>query len=230
MKFYNLVILLSIASLFFSCTNTETKQSESNRQANQTEKEYQPADIQYGYPEYIKLNDSIKAILTARGIKIADKTRVILVNELYKTIWKEGVENAISFCKQRAMQITDSVGKAEMVMIKRLAKKNRNPYNAMSDNESNLYKSYVFQYINGQQMEPTIGWDDKGRPVFYQPIFTGKVCLNCHGKPDIDIKPEVMEKLAQFYPDDKAIDFKHKEIRGMWAITFPEYQVTGVEH
>jgi len=230
MKMKILIAGLSILMAGFSCSGPTTKQAEAGQKDAQIKEEHKPIEIDYGYPENIELNDSIKAELSAKGMKITSKTRAALINELYKTIWTKGVENAVSFCSERAIQITDSISKTEMVMIKRLAKKYRNPDNAMSDNEANLYKGYVVQYINGQQMNPTIGWDEKGRPVYYQPIFTEKVCLNCHGKPGIDIKPEVMEKLARLYPDDKAIDFKRREIRGMWAITFPEYKVTGVEH
>jgi hypothetical protein len=218
--------VLSILIIGYSCSNRQSKKSESDQVQK---KEYTPLNIEYGYPEAITMNDSTTTELSKKGKEIARIARLALKSELHKAIRTGGTANAVSFCSNRAMEITDSVSKAQMVMIRRIAMKNRNPHNSMSENEGNLYKSYVVQYINGEQMQPTVSWDKEGRPVYYQPIFTGQLCLTCHGKPGTEILPDVAEKLAQIYPDDKATGFKLGEIRGMWSITFPEYKVTNIE-
>jgi hypothetical protein len=46
-------------------------------------------------------------------------------------------------------------------------------------------------------------------------IPAGKACLKCHGD---GIDAEVVEKLDELYPEDKARDFKEGDIRG--AFTF----------
>lgn len=232
MKLNILLLSISIAFLATSCVNSgsDKSKSENRESASSSENEYEPVEIVPGYTENIKMNDSIVGELSQRGKEIARIAKLALKRELHAAMRKCGPEYAVSFCSNRAMAITDSVSKAQMVMISRLAMKNRNPHNAMTDNESNLYKGYVLDYINAKPSQPSVGWDDKGRPVYYQPIYTEALCLNCHGKVGTDIAPNVADKIAQLYPDDKATDFKLGEIRGMWAITFPEYKVVGVEH
>ncbi|NOX86909.1 MAG: DUF3365 domain-containing protein, partial [Chlorobi bacterium] len=146
--------------------------------------------------------------------------------ELRKAIKEGGIVNAISFCNKRAMEITDSISLAEKVYIKRLAKKYRNPVNDMSKNESNIYKGFIINQLSKKWYPAMITWNEKGEPVYYNPIIVDALCLKCHGIPEKDIKPEVAEKIAELYPDDKATNFKVGQLRGMWSITFPEYRVT----
>lgn len=224
MKTSYFILGLAFTLSFVSCSQGGKKVTE-----KKIKKEYTPLVIKPAYVEHITMNDSISETLLIRGREIAGKAKVTLKNELRKAIKKDGLEYAISFCSNRAMEIMDSIGMSEQVMIKRLAKKNRNPYNEMSENESNLYKSFVIQNITSSWIPAQVGWDDEGRPVYYNPISTEAFCLNCHGKPDVDIDPNVFAKIKETYPDDKAFDFEVGHLRGMWAITFPEYMVVAVD-
>jgi hypothetical protein len=226
MKKYVFILFLGFTFFCISCSNTRTNDSKTTKPEKKTEQSVLNEPIAI---KEIKLNDSIKLDFIQKGSRIRTKAMLALQQKLLHAMKIGGPEYAISFCNEKAIQITDSVSSAEKVIIRRLAKKNRNPVNAMSDKESDLYKTYVIQFIGSQQLKPTIGLDEQRRPVYYQPIFTGAVCLNCHGKPGKDINPQVAEKIAQLYPDDKAIDFKLGQIRGMWAITFPNYKIMGVE-
>lgn len=214
--------MLSLA--IASCSEQGSKQS-----STKVKKEYTPLVIKPDVVERITMNDSVRNALLVKGREIAIKAKDALQQELQKTIREDGLENAISFCSERALQITDSIGQSEQVMIKRLAKKNRNPYNEMSENISNLYKGFVIQSLNSNIVPAQIGWDDEGRPVYYKLIGTKALCLNCHGKPGVDIDPKVAEKIAEIYPNDKAINFEVGHPRGMWAITFPQYMVVDVD-
>jgi len=226
MKKYLFILILGLTSICISCSNSNTN----NSKATESEKKAggnttsEPAAI-----KEIKLNDSIRTEFIKKGSRIRTKAMLALQQELLQAMKIGGPEYAISFCSEKAIQLTDSVSSAEKAKIRRLAKKNRNPLNAMSDKESDIYKNYVIQYIGSQTTKPMIGSDEQGHPVYYQPIFTGAMCLNCHGQPGKDINPQVTEKIAQRYPDDKAINFKLGQIRGMWAITFPNYKIMGVE-
>ena len=226
MKPLNIAIVVFSLLFGISCSNTNT---EKTTEQETVVTEYTPLVIKPAYVESITMNDSISKELLIRGREIAGKAKIALKIELTNSIKKNGLANSISFCNQRAMEITDSIALQEQVMIKRLAKKNRNSYNKMSENESNLYKSFVIESLTSNWIQAQVGWDEQGRPVYYNPIVTEALCLNCHGKPGTDINPEVAERIAQVYPDDKAINFEVGQLRGMWAITFPEYMVVGAE-
>jgi hypothetical protein len=217
------VILLVLA--ISSCSNQANKQT-----VEDEKEEYVPLVIKPEHVESITMNDSVRNALIVRGREVSIKAKMALKKELQNAIKKDGLEYAISFCSERAMEIMDSIGQAEQVMVKRLAKKNRNPLNEMSENTSNLYKGFVIQSLNSNRVPAQVGWDEEGRPVYYKIIYTDALCLNCHGEPGVDINPKVAEKIAKIYPDDKAINFKDGHPRGMWAVTFPEYKVVKVEN
>lgn len=210
--------------LLFACANQTQKQTTTSPKA-----EYLPVEIIPAQITNITMNDSISQILLIRGREIAGKAKVALKQELKKAIKAGGTENAITFCYSRAMEITDSISLAEEVQVRRLAKKNRNPVNKMSENESNLFKSYVIDNLHTSFLEAKVSWNDEGQPVYYAPIATEALCLNCHGTVGTEVTPQVAEKIASLYPGDQALDFKEGDLRGMWSITFPEYKVIKVE-
>jgi hypothetical protein len=218
-----IIWMLAMASFLFSCSNSGTSEKQV------VQKEYVPVTITPGTVEHITLNDSISQMLLARGRKIAGKTKVALKVELRKAIAEGGLEHAVEFCHTRAMEITDSISLAEQVIIKRLAKKNRNPHNATSEEESTIYKGYIMNWISNMPLQSMVTWDDEGRPVYYNPIMTEALCLNCHGTVGEEVNPQLAEKIAQLYPEDKAVGFSLREVRGMWSITFPEYMVVAAE-
>jgi hypothetical protein len=46
------------------------------------------------------------------------------------------------------------------------------------------------------------------------------MCLACHGDPQKDIQPAVLQTISKLYPDDKAIGYKEGDLRGAWHIIF----------
>ncbi len=219
---------LSVAILMFSivsCMNNKADQKEEVI----VKKEYTPAIIKPDTIIYITLDDSIRQVIKKRGKKIVYTTGFALKKELKLAIKAGGPTHAVSFCYNRAMEITDSISLEYQLKIKRLATKNRNPLNAMDENETNLFKGYVINYIGGQGPYETLTWNDEGNPVYYYPIYIDPVCLNCHGTVGEEINSEVANKIAQLYPEDRATGFQKGNIRGLWAITFPEYRITDIE-
>lgn len=41
------------------------------------------------------------------------------------------------------------------------------------------------------------------------------MCLQCHGKL---MNPEVLKKIKELYPKDKAVGYSENEVRGIWSI------------
>ena len=210
MKLYLIISFLTSMLIFSACSNQQPQQ-ESESKTTKTNS--------------ILLTDSLKNVLIQRGDNIAKHAQAAFQTALKKAIKSEGMEYAIGFCNTEAMQITDSVSRVQNVQVKRLAKKYRNPLNGTNDAESEIYKTYILEWLKRETLYPKIITNEQGHPVYYRPIGIEPVCLNCHGVPGVDIPSPLAEKIAQLYPDDKAIDFTKGELRGMWAIEFPEYLI-----
>ena len=55
---------------------------------------------------------------------------------------------------------------------------------------------------------------------FFKPILLQAMCLNCHGSPGQDIQSPTLARIQQLYPDDRAVNFKEGDLRGVWHIIF----------
>ena len=174
----------------------------------------------------ITLDDTSREQLKTEGKKMAYAAQFALARELKLAIKRDGVEGAVTFCSDRAMQITDSISVANQAEIKRIALKNRNPENKMDNNETILFKQYIVNYINGAPAYPSLSWDENANPVYYYPIYTKALCLNCHGTAGKEVLPEVAERIKTLYPDDLAMNFEKGDPRGLWKITMPGYRIT----
>ncbi|MBT3174652.1 MAG: DUF3365 domain-containing protein [Lentimicrobiaceae bacterium] len=209
--FYNyLIIFMFILS---SCSNTPTQT---------IKEETKEKDVKVSY---ISQNNQAFKTIKKKGSSIAIITQVELGKSLKNAMASGGPENAISFCNLDAMRITDSIAKAENVIVKRLAKKNRNVANKMDDFESKIYKQYVMEYLDKKPLKAKVAVNQNSNPVYYKPILTNNMCLTCHGTPGSTMTNELNDKIKELYPDDKAINFEDGQPRGMWAITFANVNV-----
>jgi hypothetical protein len=216
-------------TIFIIASACENQGGQKKTPVVKQKKAYKPLVIEPERITHILLNDSVSRYFQKRGREIAGIAKVALKRELKNAIRDGGLEYAVDFCHTRAMEITDSISLAENVIIKRLAKKNRNPYNAMNDTVANIYKGFAINHMNGTNMKSVVTWDVKGRPVYFNPIIVEAACLNCHGTVGQEVNPDLAKKIASLYPDDQATGFELKGLRGMWEITFPEYMVVGAE-
>jgi len=213
-------LFLLVAILSGSCCNT------SNNDKTETEEQtYQTNINQPDTTIYIVLNDSIRGMLTAKGQMISDKAQKAIKSALLVAVKEGGLENALEYCNLKALPITDSVSASENVQIMRLAKKYRNPLNTINNNESRIYNDYEMLVENGDSLYPIILADENNHPVFYKPILVDALCLNCHGTPGEQISPELVKKIVELYPNDKATGFKIGDLRGMWSVTFSDYVI-----
>ncbi len=169
---------------------------------------------------YIYQNDKTFKAIKKKGAAISTITQVELGKALNAALAQGGPEYAVGFCNLEALRITDSIADSEQVTVRRLAKKNRNPKNAMDDVESKIFKQYIIDYLHGRNLDSRIALNSEGHPVFYKPIMTNSMCLNCHGSPGSTMSEDLAGKIKELYPDDKAINFEDGQPRGMWAITF----------
>lgn len=210
MNYIKTIISLFIAITMANCSNSNKESDKQNKTNNVTKISYVNQDNAQAKSNYEK------------GEMIVSLSTNKLVSALTKAIKERGAENAIDFCNQQALNITDSLATAENVIIRRVAKKNRNPINETNAFELNIYKQFIDSWIAQKSVDPKIVIDENGHPVFYKPIFIKKKCLTCHGTPGSTMPGNISAKIQELYPNDKATNFKDGDPRGMWAITFTD--------
>ena len=150
--------------------------------------------------------------------KYAIETKGVLGKNLMNSINTQGTEKAIEFCSTKAIVLTDSMSIAFNASIKRVSDKPRNPINMANDNETAFINELKQKISKGEKMTPKFTESD-GKITGYFPIETNAMCLQCHGSKDLDIKPNVLKKIAQLYPKDQATGYKENQIRGIFVVT-----------
>ena len=153
-----------------------------------------------------------KQLTKADFKKIAEETKKNLVTNLTQKISEKGAENALEFCNVNAIPLTKQLEDQHNVMIKRVSDKNRNPDNVANETERKYIDFFKEQLVLKQKLEAKF---DNG--VFYAPITTNSMCLQCHGS-EKDIKPATLAKIKSLYPNDKAIGYQENEMRGLMVI------------
>ena len=210
------IIIISVVLLFsiVSCTSNNKKADE------QQEKPDDNVRVSYVYQD-----DAQTKSIRKRGAVIAKISTIALGEALQKALKEGGQEHALDFCNHQAMKITDSLSKAEGAIIRRVAKKYRNPKNETNPVESKIFKQYIMEWLSGATLKSKIAINENGHPVYYKPIITNKNCLTCHGTPGETMTQNIADKITELYPNDKAINFEDGHPRGMWAITFNDITV-----
>jgi len=145
-----------------------------------------------------------------------------LGGELKASMTSGGPAATIGVCKQRAPQIAaDAAGKSGFT-IKRVSMKNRNPKAVPDAWEREALTKLEQRLAAGERPEKldmsAVVDTGEGQVFRYaKALPTQAMCLNCHGDPD-KLSPEVKAKLAEEYPEDKAVGYSAGMIRGLLSI------------
>jgi hypothetical protein len=148
----------------------------------------------------------------------AMQTKGVLGKNLMNAINKQGTEKAIEFCSTKALVLTDSMGTALNVTIKRVSDQPRNPLNFANEDETAFIKELKEKMAKSEKLTSKIT-ESNDKTIAYFPIETNAMCLQCHGSKDSDIKPNVLKKIALLYPKDQATGYKENQIRGIFVVT-----------
>jgi mono/diheme cytochrome c family protein len=121
-----------------------------------------------------------------KGQEIALGTKKILGKNLIGAINNKGTDEALSFCSEKAIHLTDSMANELNAKVKRVSDQNRNPDNKASQSELAYIQESKQRIKEGKKPKPQIL--EKGDHfIGYYQIMTNKMCLQCHGKPNQDI-------------------------------------------
>lgn len=151
------------------------------------------------------------------GNQIVALTFDSLRNSLITAIGEHGMEEAISFCNTNALQLTKTY--ADSFNIKRTSLRYRNAENKPDSLEKIILTEMTTEIQSARIPGPRVV--RKNQSIHYfKPIIMQEMCLNCHGKPGVQITPSTGSRIKMLYPDDQAINFRTGDLRGVWHIVF----------
>lgn len=153
------------------------------------------------------------------GAEITDSVQATLKGNLMKAMADGGPANAVQFCNVRAMGLTNTYSEKYSTEVKRVSDKNRNPKNTPSEKELAVIEDMRQAMKDGKPALAKVAIDEDGKKHYYAPIFTGGMCLTCHGN-EKNMQPELVTVLDSLYPNDKARGYAAEELRGIWSIKF----------
>ena len=144
-----------------------------------------------------------------------------LKTELVSAMQAGGPVAAIEACRSRAPAIAAEVSEARELTVSRVSLRNRNPDNAPQPWQAEVLKSFDQRNARGESpasltWQETVNSPGETEFRFMKAIPTGGLCLQCHGE---TIAPEVADKLADAYPEDRATGYKAGDIRGAFVVT-----------
>jgi hypothetical protein len=164
--------------------------------------------------------DKINQETKDAAIRYAQESQKILGKGLMGAIKNHDLTYAISFCSDTAEILTQSISTVLNVKMKRVSDKNRNPNNAANTEELAYISKAKSLLLNGKALKPEYRISGDSITA-YIPIMTKPICLNCHGEP-ANMKTKVISKIIDLYPNDKALDYKDHELRGIWVVEMKE--------
>lgn len=192
--------------LFLSCNNL----SERDETKDSRVKTYQE-EIE----EHTGNNKDLKPL--EQGLNFVMQTQTVLAENLMTEISTQGTAQALAFCSAKAYTLTDSMALVLNIKIKRVSDKPRNPNNKANKQESIYITKSKELLAKGEKIKPEMT-ETKRKMVGYYPILTNQLCMQCHGNQDTDILSETLFQINKLYPNDKGIDYKINELRGIWVV------------
>ncbi len=164
---------------------------------------------------------SVETLARERGKAIAAQAFGVLSSNLTTALSQGGVSNAVQFCSVEALPLTASVADTNHVSLRRVSHKARNPKNKADAAELAILDEFRTSLSPGKIATPIVRTNALGGAAFFASIvLNNPLCLNCHGQPGRDIKPEDLALIQKLYPKDEATGFKFGELRGLWRIDF----------
>ncbi len=162
------------------------------------------------------------AALTAEAAEIVQAFGKELRGELLGAMKAGGPVEAIAVCNEKAPAIAASHEAASGWTVARSSHKLRNPDNAADAYTAAVIADFVAREEAGETakaMSQAEIVEEDGQKVFrfVKAIPTAQPCLNCHGGDDV--KPEVVAKLAEVYPEDTARGFTVDQMRGVFTLS-----------
>ena len=132
---------------------------------------------------------------------------------LEEALARGGPEQAIDVCRLRAPELAARAS-TPLVRVGRTSDRLRNPANAPADWMQPLLAAYQ---AAPQERAPRVVHLPGGRVGYAEAITIQPLCLACHGE---NLAPALRERLADRYPEDRAIGYRTGDFRGLFYAEF----------
>ena len=165
---------------------------------------------------------SDKAALVEEGKGVMSRFGATLKDALMLAVAEGGPVNAIGVCNEEAPEIANTISAETGWIVARSSHKLRNSDNAADQFTSATIKDFLAREAAGEKAVDLVRAEivqENGQQVFrlVKAIPTGGLCLNCHGGEEVT--PEVIDKLAELYPEDQARGFTEGQMRGVFTLS-----------
>lgn len=192
------IVLLSFIFSFFYACNSKNEPDELQR-----------------HPSH--LTEAERSELLDEARQIALNSQQVLGGQLMEKLQENGSLGALDFCSVNAIQITDDLSKTHETKIKRVTDKPRNQDNKANPSQLDYIDLVKNQLKNKNEVNGALVINGNSAQAYF-PIISNTMCLQCHGVPGEDISDPTFAKINELYPDDKAIEYKENEVRGIWVV------------
>ncbi|MEZ5556558.1 DUF3365 domain-containing protein [Haliea sp.] len=155
-----------------------------------------------------------------RGREVAMRAKSTLGSSLKQAISAGGPVAAIDFCHDNAIPLTEGAAAEQGVAVRRVSDRPRNPANAATAAELAYMATARSALAAGTEPAPAVQ-RVKHEVVAYYPIVTNGLCLQCHGRPGVELQAETQAALRARYPDDQAVGYGVNELRGIFVVSMP---------
>ena len=167
------------------------------------------------------MHEAEKKAYREKGQKLAGQAQQSLMGAVKKALQEGGPVHAVDYCNVEAESILDKESQEAGVQISRIARRNRNPANALQTRGER--KAFEKLENLAPRFDTSLLRREGSRYVYYQPIpLRMTTCLKCHGEPEKEVAKPTLSLLAERYPEDQALHYALGDLRGAWKITFPE--------
>ena len=161
---------------------------------------------------------SPESAFVQEATQLADTYQANLQVELSAAMKQVGPVGAIGVCQSAAPAIAADLSSKGDLAVSRIARRNRNPDNAVPADLDALYQQLEREPLRAGKphvVTATIG----NREVFMRALpMKDQPCSQCHGA---SIAPEVKAAIATSYPNDRATGFTAGDLRGAMLVTRP---------
>jgi len=152
------------------------------------------------------------------GHKVSEESFNAIRLNLMTAMAANGVSGAVEFCKTAAYPITDSLSELYSAKIRRTSIKYRNPLNKPDESELEILNHFGSLHDSGTLIKDSIIKISDKEIWYVRPIYAQGLCQNCHGSVGNTVSTDNYDVIKKLYPEDKAVDYKSGDLRGMWSI------------
>lgn len=171
-------------------------------------------------PSLIAALACILAVVEAQEPKPVSGPELVTLfkQELQKALREglaEGPAKAITVCQVKAPEIADSLSH-DGILLGRTSHRLRNETNTAPEWVLRVLEAYEEESSERTATTVSLAEDREG---YVEPIVVAPLCLKCHGS---ELEPDVAARLAELYPEDRAVGYEAGDLRGVFWAEYPK--------